>query len=128
VTLPLLRNFGIDGAVMAVKRRGSFPNGGGLVELKFPVMREIKPINVTDAGLIARVRGVAFCAKVSPTIVTRVIESARSVLNRLLPGASPSPPSQLTYLHVTPLNILLFLCLFRSPLRSIVHIMPTHDS
>lgn len=85
VTLPLLRNFGIDGCVLAIKRRGSFPNGGGLVEVKFPVVRELKPIHVTDAGLIARVRGVAFCAKVSPTIVTRVIDACRGVLNHLLP-------------------------------------------
>ena len=85
VTLPLLRNFGIDGATIAVKRRGSFPTGGGLVELNFPVVRELKPIHVTDCGLIARVRGVAFCAKVSPTIVARVIEAARGVLNKLLP-------------------------------------------
>jgi len=85
VTLPLLRNFGIDGATIAVKRRGSFPKGGGLIEIALPVVRELKPIHVTDCGLIARVRGVAFCAKVSPTIVARVIESARGVLNKLLP-------------------------------------------
>jgi len=85
VTLPLLRNFGIDGATIAVPRRGSFPEGGGLVEITFPVVRELKPIHVTDCGLIARIRGVAFCSKVSPTIVARVIESARSVLNKFLP-------------------------------------------
>lgn len=85
VTFPLLRNFGIDGSTITVRRRGSFPKGGGLVESSFPVVRELKPIHVTDCGLIARVRGVAFCAKVSPTIIARVIESARGVLNKFLP-------------------------------------------
>lgn len=85
VTFPLLRNFGIDDSTIAVKKRGSFPKGGGLVEITFPVVRELKPIHVTDCGLIARVRGVAFCAKVSPSIISRVIDSARGVLNHLLP-------------------------------------------
>ena len=85
VTLPLLRNFGIEGASLTVKRRGAFPKGGGLVEFACPVVRDLRPINITDEGLISRIRGVAFCARVSPTIVTRVVDSARSVLNNLLP-------------------------------------------
>ena len=85
VTFPLMRNFGIEGASIVVKKRGCFPKGGGYVEITLPVVRELKPIHVTDCGLIARVRGVAFCAKVSPTIVARVIDSARGVLNKLLP-------------------------------------------
>ena len=65
--------------------RGAFPNGGGSVELTIPIVRELIPINITDEGLIARVRGTAFGAKVSPTIVNRLIDSARGVLNNLLP-------------------------------------------
>jgi RNA 3'-terminal phosphate cyclase-like protein len=85
VTLPLMRNFGIEGMTVDVKRRGAAPNGGGLVEFRAPIVRELRPLNVIDCGLIKRIRGVAFCAKISPTILTRVVESARQVLNDYIP-------------------------------------------
>lgn len=85
VTLPLLRHFGIEGASLIVKRRGSPPKGGGIVEFGCPVVRELKPIFMVDPGLIKRIRGTAYCTRISPTIITRVVESARGVLNNLLP-------------------------------------------
>jgi RNA 3'-terminal phosphate cyclase len=85
VTLPLLRNFGIEGMNLLVKQRGAAPNGGGLVEFTSPIIRELRPINITEAGLVKRVRGVAFCAKMSPTVLARVVDSARGVLNDYLP-------------------------------------------
>ncbi len=85
VTLPLLRNFGIEGMSLAVTRRGAAPNGGGLVQFTAPILRELRPVNIIETGLVKRVRGVAFCAKMSPTILTRVVDSARSVLNDYLP-------------------------------------------
>ena len=85
VTLPLLRNFGIEGSELHIKRRGAPPRGGGYIEFQCPIIRELRPIHVIDLGLIKRVRGVAYCARTSPTILTRVIDSARGVLNNLLP-------------------------------------------
>lgn len=85
VTIPFLRNFGIEGASLKVKTRGAAPRGGGSVEFTCPMVREIKPIHITDAGLIKRVRGIGFCARISPTIISRVVDSARGVLNNLLP-------------------------------------------
>ena len=85
VTLPFLRNFGIEGASLKIKRRGSAPKGGGNVQFFCPQIREIKPIFVVDAGLIKRIRGVGYCSRISPTIISRVIDSARSVFNNLLP-------------------------------------------
>eukprot|EP01042_Synura_sphagnicola_P003059 gene3059-3756_t len=49
------------------------------------MVRELKPINLIDMGLVKRVRGLAFSSRVSPSLSTRVIDSARSVLNHLLP-------------------------------------------
>lgn len=85
VTLPLLRNFGLEGISLKVKKRGAAPKGGGLVELVCPTVRELRSVYITDVGLVKRVRGVAFCTRVSPTIITRVIDSSRGVLNNLLP-------------------------------------------
>ncbi|CAM9679372.1 unnamed protein product [Discosporangium mesarthrocarpum] len=88
VTLPLLKRFGVaeeGGLELKVKRRGSPPKGGGVVEFCCPIVRELKPIDFTDPGLIKRVRGNAYCTKVSPQIANRVAESSRGLLNRLLP-------------------------------------------
>lgn len=85
VTLPVLKNFGLDGITLQIKRRGAAPKGGGLVELICPTIRELKSVYITDPGLVKRVRGIAFCTRVSPTIITRVIDSSRCVLNNLLP-------------------------------------------
>ena len=84
VTLPLLRNFGIT-ADLKIKKRGAPPNGGGVVEFSTSIVRELRPVALEDMGLIRRVRGVAYSARVSPTILTRVVDSARGVLNNLLP-------------------------------------------
>ncbi len=85
VVLPLLGHFGADGAALKVKKRGLPPLGGGLVEFSCPVVRELVPCNLVDAGLVKRVRGVAYCAKVSPQFANRVVTAARGLLNRLLP-------------------------------------------
>jgi RNA 3'-terminal phosphate cyclase-like protein len=84
VTLPLLRNFGIS-AEMKIKKRGAPPNGGGVVEFSTQIVRELRPVALEDMGLIKRVRGVAYSSRVSPTILTRVVDAARGVLNNLLP-------------------------------------------
>ncbi len=85
VTFPLLQNFGVTGIDFKVKRRGAYPKGGGLVEVRFPIVRALRPLFVVEEGLIKRIRGVAFCTKISPTILTRVVDSCRGVLNTMLP-------------------------------------------
>lgn len=62
------------------------PKGGGLVTLSIPPVRSsLSSIYIIDEGLIKRVRGTAFCTRISPTILTRVVESCRGVLNNFLP-------------------------------------------
>lgn len=85
VTVPLLASFGVQGAALQIKSRGAPPQGGGEVVLTVPVVRELAPVDMTDFGLVKRIRGVAFTAKVSPQVSNRLVESARGVLNRMLP-------------------------------------------
>ena len=85
VTLPFLKNFGVGDASLTIKKRGAAPLGGGSIEFNCPIVRQLVPIHITDVGLIKRVRGVVFSARISPTIITRVVDSARGVLNNLLP-------------------------------------------
>eukprot|EP00898_Chlorokybus_atmophyticus_P003591 jgi/Chlat1/4232/Chrsp27S08882 len=86
-TLPLVRKLvGVEeGLELKVVKRGAKPGGGGEVHFKCPVVRELKPIQWTDEGMVKRVRGVAFTARVSPHMAARMVDAARGVLNRLLP-------------------------------------------
>lgn len=57
-----------------------------MVELMIPTVRSsLKTVFLVDEGLVKRVRGVAYCTHISPTIITRVIDSCREVLNGYLP-------------------------------------------
>jgi RNA 3'-terminal phosphate cyclase-like protein len=86
VTFPLLQNFGIYNVNFHIKKRGVPPKAGGLVELSIPIIRgSLQSVYLVDEGLVKRVRGVAFCTRISPTIITRVIDSCRGVLNDYLP-------------------------------------------
>merc|ERR1719215_1966369 len=84
--MPLLRQFGLsEGLSLQVSKRGAPPNGGGEVQLQVPIVRELTPCDLTGAGRVKRVRGVAYGTKVSPQICNRLVDSSRAVLNHFLP-------------------------------------------
>ncbi|TFY66143.1 hypothetical protein EVG20_g4948 [Dentipellis fragilis] len=86
VTLPHLELFGIsDGLELRIKKRGSMPQGGGEVQFLCPVVKQLKILNFVDPGKIKRIRGIAHAVRVSPQFSNRMIEAARSVLNRYIP-------------------------------------------
>ncbi|KAI9296867.1 18S rRNA biogenesis protein [Neoconidiobolus thromboides FSU 785] len=86
VTLRQLNKFGIeDGVELKITKRGAPPLGGGEVLFKCTVVRSLKPIRFIDEGRIKRIRGIAYSTRVSPQTANRVVESARSVLNRYIP-------------------------------------------
>lgn len=92
VTLALLRKFGIGGdeetaggLEVKIRCRGAAPGGGGLVEFRCPVVRQLRSVDLLDAGLVKRVRGVAYSTKVSPQVPNRMVSRVRGVLNQLLP-------------------------------------------
>jgi len=79
IMLPSVMPFGLTGLAMKIKARGAPPLGGGTVMLTCPVVRELKPIDLCEAGFIKRVRGVAYCTKVSPQMANRMVDGARYV-------------------------------------------------
>jgi RNA 3'-terminal phosphate cyclase-like protein len=86
IGLPMLEKFGFEEKIqLKVKKRGFPPLGGGEVYLFIPVVKALKPIHMVDPGLIKRVRGLCCTAKCNPALANRVIDSARAVLNQLLP-------------------------------------------
>ncbi|EIW68216.1 hypothetical protein TREMEDRAFT_32298 [Tremella mesenterica DSM 1558] len=86
VTLPHLHIFGItENLELQIKKRGAAPLGGGQVIFRCPVVRQLKTIQFIDKGKIKKIRGVAYSTRVSPQFANRMVESARSVLNRFIP-------------------------------------------
>ncbi|CAG8511708.1 19173_t:CDS:2 [Gigaspora rosea] len=81
-----LRRFGIEeGLELKISKRGAPPLGGGEVNFKCPIVKALKPIQFTDEGRIKRIRGIACCTRVSPQNTNRMVDAARSVLNRYIP-------------------------------------------
>ncbi|KAJ8017465.1 putative RNA 3'-terminal phosphate cyclase-like protein [Holothuria leucospilota] len=85
VSLQVMKKFGIDeGLELTVSKRGSPPHGGGEVIFKCPVCRNLRPLQFVKAGKVKRIRGVVFSTRVSPAFVNRLVEGARSILNKFL--------------------------------------------
>ncbi|CAK4290458.1 unnamed protein product [Aphanomyces euteiches] len=86
VTLPLMKHFGFDeGVDFKVKKRGAPPLGGGEVNFRCPNVRQLKSIHLVEEGFIKRIRGVAYCTRVSPQTANRIVDTSRGLFNRLLP-------------------------------------------
>ena len=82
VLLPNLQRFGVeDGLALRIVRRGAPPLGGGECVFTCPAVRALKPVLLLDDGVVRRVRGVAYTARMSPQAANRAIEGARAVLN-----------------------------------------------
>lgn len=85
--IPLMKQFGVDGEGLELKvvKRGVAPGGGGEVLFRCPVRRTIRPVQLTDPGKIKRIRGIAYSVRVSPQMANRIVDSARSILNKYIP-------------------------------------------
>ncbi|KAJ3787435.1 18S rRNA biogenesis protein [Lentinula aff. detonsa] len=86
VTLPHLQLFGIsDGLELRIKKRGAPPGGGGEVQFLCPIVKQVKTLNFVEPGKIKRIRGISHAVRVNPQFSNRMIEAARSILNRYIP-------------------------------------------
>lgn len=101
--LPLYKNFGIERNIeLRVLKRSCAPapgkGAGGEVQLVFGhQVRLPKTLHLMNKGRVKRIRGVAYAVGVSGSNNARMIETARSVLNKFVPDTyifsdvSPAP-------------------------------------
>lgn len=103
VTLPILSMFLPTASSLAsalelrITARGAPPLGGGSIFFRCPLLPNaassgaansggmLRTLDFTNAGRIKRIRGVASATRVSPQMANRMVEAARSVLNRYIP-------------------------------------------
>jgi len=82
VTIPLISKFGLEDIELKIKKRGAPPKGGGQIYFKSSIVRSLKSIQLLDEGKIRRIRGIAYCTRISPQIANRMVDSARSILSQ----------------------------------------------
>lgn len=88
VTFPILRSLidvaDADDLQLKVLQRGCTPLGGGEVWVNVPIIKALPNISLKEEGMVKRIRGIAFSARVSPQSCNRMVDGARGVLNSLL--------------------------------------------
>ncbi|KAL9243402.1 hypothetical protein vseg_017295 [Gypsophila vaccaria] len=87
-TLNILKRFGVpsEGLELNIVNRGVPPLGGGEIMLSVPIVHSsLTAVNWIDDGMVKRIRGVSFSARVSSQFENAVRHSARGIFNRLLP-------------------------------------------
>ena len=70
---------------LRIVKRGAAPGGGGEIFFRAPLVAALRPLDFVDPGRIRKIRGIASAVRVSPQMSSRMIDSARSVLNRYIP-------------------------------------------
>jgi RNA 3'-terminal phosphate cyclase-like protein len=89
VTLPLLQKLGVandEDSQLSFKivTRSYGESADGCVIFTCPIVKFIPPIDLTKEGLVKRVRGVFWSAKMNREFSVRFVESARSILNKCI--------------------------------------------
>lgn len=68
VTLPLIRRAaGLEESAAVeckIIRRGARPGGGGEVQLRVPLIKQLPRLDMTDEGMVKRIRGIAYSSRV----------------------------------------------------------------
>lgn len=79
--IPVMEKFGVREVELHILKRGSPPLGGGEVHLLCnSLILQPLTIHALETPKMSAIRGVAYCTRVSPSVVNRIIEAARKVL------------------------------------------------
>lgn len=85
--LPMLKRFLVvdDGLELKIRTRGLAPLGGGEVLFRCPVRKQLRAVQAVKPGMVKRIRGTVYAAKVSPAMANRTVEAAKGLLLNFLP-------------------------------------------
>jgi RNA 3'-terminal phosphate cyclase (ATP) len=84
----LLEKFGYK-VTIRVLRRGHYPRGGGIVEVKIPAPpRRLAPVNLVQRGRLVDIAGLSHCVRLPKHVAERQARSASQIIEREL-GVKP---------------------------------------
>jgi len=98
VFLPTLEWMGVSGEAV-IERWGFYPRGGGKIQLKIDPVHELKPISLTERGLLKKVRGISAISNLPKHVAERQREH---VLKRI--QSELKIEAEITTLYDTPSN------------------------
>lgn len=78
VTLPVLKSMGYD-AELDIIRRGHYPRGGGIVNVKIKPLKKLNPVNTCNLE-VDKIRGISHAVKLPEHVAVRQAESAEKML------------------------------------------------
>ncbi|KAG5388193.1 hypothetical protein IGI04_029734 [Brassica rapa subsp. trilocularis] len=86
-TLHILKRFGVpsEGLDLKIEARGVAPEGGGEVLLTIPNVQSLTAVQWVEEGMVKKIRGWTFSARVSSDFEHSMRFAARGVFNNLLP-------------------------------------------
>ncbi|RID49601.1 hypothetical protein BRARA_H00390 [Brassica rapa] len=86
-TLHILKRFGVpsEGLDLKIEARGVAPEGGGEVLLTVPNVQSLTAVQWVEEGMVKKIRGWTFSARVSSDFEHSMRFAARGVFNNLLP-------------------------------------------
>ncbi|ESQ38703.1 hypothetical protein EUTSA_v10028736mg [Eutrema salsugineum] len=86
-TLNMLKRFGVpaEGLELKILARGVAPYGGGEVLLTVPNVQTLNAVQWLEEGMVKKIRGVTFSARVSTDFEHSMRFTARGIFNNLLP-------------------------------------------
>lgn len=79
-TLAVLIGTDSDDMELKIKKRGAWPDGGGEVLFRCPIIKQSVAVNWTDFGKVKRVRGIGWSAKLSPQMSSRAADAAKQAI------------------------------------------------
>ncbi|KAF3522094.1 hypothetical protein F2Q69_00046260 [Brassica cretica] len=86
-SLHILKRFGVpsEGLDLKIEARGVAPEGGGEVLLTVPNVQTLTAVQWVEEGMVKRIRGWTFSARVSSDFEHSMRFAARGIFNNLLP-------------------------------------------
>ncbi|KAH3672357.1 hypothetical protein WICMUC_004329 [Wickerhamomyces mucosus] len=82
--LPILEKFGVRDCQLHILKRGFAPTGEGEVKLIInSLISTPLTLHALESSKFVKIKGIAYCCRVSPSIVNRLIDSTKQQLKRL---------------------------------------------
>lgn len=70
---------------LKVLKRGMQPLGGGEIFFRINPVKKFKTLQISNHGMVKRIRGVVYACKVSPTFTNRTVEASKGMMLGFLP-------------------------------------------